>query len=79
MKYRNRLKVSKLATRLVNWFKSSIITCIKRDVPNYIANDVMKRLENEREITLPMCMGGVEDKGIVNYLNEYHNKKIIGT
>ena len=76
MKYRNRIRASQLTTRLVNWLKSNIITCTKRDVPAYIAQDITKRLhDGEREIVLSMCMGEMGNKGIVNYLNEYHDKQ----
>lgn len=76
MKYRNKLRVSRIATNVANWLKSSIIACTKRDVPTYIVNDVAKRLsEGEREIVLPMCKGELNNKGIVDYLNEYHDRK----
>lgn len=75
MKYRNRIRVLRLTSRLANWIKSSIILWFKSDVPTYIAQDVAKRLQDgEKEINLPMCMGELGNKGIVNYLNEYHNK-----
>ena len=75
MKYRNKIRVSQLASRLSNWLKSSIISCTKRDVPTHIATDIAKRLSNgEREIVLSMCKGELGNKGIVDYLNEYHNK-----
>lgn len=45
----------------------------KGDVPTYIATDIMKRLHNgEHVITLPMCRD-LNDKSIVDYLNEYHS------
>lgn len=76
VKYRNRIRTSKLTKRLVNWLKSNIIACTKRDVPTYISQDIVKRLhDGEREIVLPMCMGDLSGKGIVDYLNEYHDKK----
>lgn len=76
MKYRNRVRISRLANSLTNWIKSNIIIYIKRDVPAYITNDVAKRLiKGEREIVLHMCKGESNNKGIVDYLNEYHNKK----
>lgn len=69
MKYRNKFRVS----RLSRWFKSSIITWVKGDVPTYITHDVMNRLHNgEREIIIPMCRG-LKEKGICDYLNEYHS------
>lgn len=76
MKYRSRLRVSRVVTRVANRLKSSIIACTKRDVPTYIAIDVSKRLrEGEREIVLPMCKGEWDNRGVVDYLNEYHDKK----
>lgn len=76
MKYRNRLRVSKVATRVANWLKSNIILCVRHDVPTYITVDIMKRLnQGEKEIVLPMCRGELENKGIVDYLNEYHSRE----
>lgn len=75
MKYRNKIRALRFVTRLSSWLKSNIITCVKRDVPSHIAFDIEKRLSNgEREIILPMCKGELGNKGIVDYLNEYHNK-----
>ncbi len=45
---------------------------MKGDVPTYIANDVMDRLDKgEEEIIIPM-VSSVHDKSLVEYLNEFH-------
>lgn len=70
---RHRNKFRALGFR--NWLKEKVITWAKGDVPTYITNDVMLRLHNgEQEIVIPLCIG-LDTKSIVDYLNEYHNKK----
>lgn len=68
LKYRNKFRMSKISKIL----KNSIEKYMKGDVPTYIANDVIYRLDRgEKEITIPMVLGSY-DKSLVSYLNEYH-------
>lgn len=48
---------------------------MKGDVPTFILNDVTDRLDKgETEIVIPMVLS-LRDKGVLEYLNEYHEKK----
>lgn len=69
--YRSKFRLSRISRAI----KSSIVTYMKGDVPTYIANDIMDRLDNgEEEIIIPMVLN-VHDKSLVEYLNEFHRNK----
>lgn len=49
---------------------------MKGDLPTYILNDVRDKLDNgEKEILIHMFLS-LKESSIVEYLNEYHYKKI---